>query len=285
MKSKVFAFYLLILVISCGKLPDYILSDSNPAINRTRKAKVLSCFFGLDNKMPLKSISIWGKAPVKDGIPVVFSHEISPSSVTKEAFEITKKDGTKTIPLFVTFKPSVEAFELRTILLIGEFGNENNNPPVSLKIVKNIVTRDGQNLLGQSIAITELKKGPFLSYSEYFNLENHYPYNAKRNGCDCPKEKTKMVVRTIWSGGVRAANGKELGKNELKKITVYVQSRETIIKVHPFQIADTNDNDNNIDLCIMETGIPILVEIVENTAIDPRNDPNLFTKVKVESRW
>jgi hypothetical protein len=48
-------------------------------------------------------------------------------------------------------------------------------------------------------------------------------------------------------------------------------------------IADINDN--NIDLCIKENGVPILVEAKENIAIDPNNDKNPFTEINILGRW
>ncbi|MCH6236025.1 hypothetical protein [Cognataquiflexum rubidum] len=58
-------------------------------------------------------------------------------------------------------------------------------------------------------------EGPILSYAEYFTFTEDYPYVEWGNGCDCPKEKTKQVIKAVWSGGVRAVNGEELGQNEL----------------------------------------------------------------------
>ena len=63
-----------------------------------------------------------------------------------------------------------------------------------------------------------------------------------------------------------------------------VQGTDTVI-ISPYQLADLDDNDNNIDLCLKASGIPILVSVKENTAIDPRGDQNPKTKVKVLNRW
>jgi hypothetical protein len=46
-----------------------------------------------------------------------------------------------------------------------------------------------------------------------------------------------------------------------------------------------DDNDNNIDLCLDESGIPILLQVNEKVAIDPRGDKNPETKVAIKSRW
>ena len=147
------------------------------------------------------------------------------------------------------------------------------------------MSRSGQNYKDQIVRVIPLEEGPILSYSEYFTFDKDYPYVEKGRGCDCPKEETQMVVRTVWAGGVRALNGNELGQNEINDFEVtLVQGKDTLL-ISPYQLADLADNDNNIDLCLKEFGIPILVKVNGNIAIDPRGDQNPETKVKVVSRW
>jgi len=86
-------YILLFLTLGCKQLPDYTLSKENPEINKSRKATILSAFFGLDNEMPLKSMGIWSKAPGKDGMPLVFSHEIDPATLNQQVFKITTQKG------------------------------------------------------------------------------------------------------------------------------------------------------------------------------------------------
>ena len=246
---------------------------------------MLSAFFGLDNAMPQKSIGIWSKAPGKDGMPLVFSHEIDPATLSPNLFQITTQKGEKLTVPFTSFKPAIEEFELRTILLIGEFGNAPDNEPKEVEIIGDLKTRDGQNLKGQKIEVTPLKDGPFMSYAEYFSLDKYYPFREKGAGCDCPKTETEKVVRIVWAGDVKATDGNELGEKQLTSFTISLIQHSDTIKVHPFHIADIDDNDNNIDLCIKEEGIPILVEAKENIAIDPRGDKNPKTKMKIIGRW
>ncbi|NJL77412.1 MAG: hypothetical protein HC892_22640 [Saprospiraceae bacterium] len=94
-----------------------------------------------------------------------------------------------------------------------------------------------------------------------------------------------MVVKVVWSGGVRAINGEELGENEMDDFIVTLVNGSDTIQVTPFKLADLGDNENNIDLCLNQSGIPILVQVNENIAIDPNNDKNPRTEVKVLSRW
>jgi len=289
MNSKIILLLIFALFSACNSSTDYVLSDRIPQLDKDRDAKVLSAFFGLDNALPKSSIGISRKAPGKDGMPVVFSHEIEPSTLDASDFKIKTSKGEFYSIDVVTLKPAIEAFELRTVLLIGDFGNAPDNEPVEVEIAGNLMARSGQNFKGHKVAVTPLEEGPLLTYAEHFEIDDSYPFLKRGSGCDCPK-KSISVVRTVWSGGVRAMNGEELGENELNNFEVVlvrdkIGKRKDTIRVQPFKIADVGDNDNNIDLCINEKGTPILVEAKANTAIDPRDDPNDFTSVKILPRW
>ncbi len=265
-------------------MPDYTLSDKIPSIDQQREAKVLSAFFGLDNALPQTAFAISPKAPGKDGMPLVFSQELNPETLQASDFRIKTAKGNFFVPEVASFRPAIEAFELRTVLLIGDYGNFPNDQPIEVEILGDLLARSGQNFKGQKIAVTPLEKGPFLSYAEHFQLEDTYPFVAEGRGCDCPKSTT-TVVRTVWAGGVRAMDGEELGKRELNRFSIRLVNQNDTIQVNPFQIGDIGDNDNNIDLCIKEDGTPIAVSVKANTAIDPRDDPNEFSKINILSRW
>jgi hypothetical protein len=270
----------------CSMLSPKILeSETVPEIEKSREVKILTAFFGLDNALTKRANLIYKKAYGKDGMPLVFSHEIDPKSLQGADFAVTTKNGTVHIVEAASLLPANEEFELRTALLIGEYGNYPDNPPVSVEVVGDLMTRTGKNYKGQSIKVIPLEEGPVLSYAEYFTIDEKYPYVKKGRGCDCPKEETKMVVKAVWSGGVRAVNGKELGDNEKEDFVVTMVNGSDTIKVSPFKLADLGDNDNNIDLCFKQASIPILLEVKENITIDPRYDKNPKTKVKVVSRW
>ena len=89
----------------------------------------------------------------------------------------------------------------------------------------------------------------------------------------------------VWSGGVRALNGKDLGDNELDAFQIKMVNGLDTINVHPFKLADLKDGDNNIDLCLQEKGTPIFVEVKAGIAIDPRDDANPQTQKEINSRW
>ena len=261
------------------------LSDTIPEIDKTRDAKILTAFFGLDNDLTSKARAQNKKAAEKDEMSLVFSHELEPETLEGADFAVTTKNGNVYMVEAASLLPANEEFELRTVLLIGEYGNYPDNPPVSVKIVGDLMSRTGVNFKGQTKEIIPLPDGPVLSYAEYFSLTKDYPYVEKGEGCDCPREKTSIVVKAVWAGGVRAVNGEELGANELSAFEVaLVQGSDTLI-VTPFELADLSDNDNNIDLCLAESGTPVSLRVKENTAIDPRDDKNPRTEIEVVSRW
>ncbi|MEM1323875.1 MAG: hypothetical protein AAGG75_26685 [Bacteroidota bacterium] len=218
-------------------------------------------------------------------MPIVFSHEIDPNTLDASDFQVKTQRGDLRNVAFATYRPAVEAFELRTILLIGEYGEYPDNEPIEVEIIGELKSRDGQDLKGQKMAVTPLAEGPFLSYAEYFKIDDAYPYVEQGNGCDCPKSSTQVVVRTVWAGGVRSKEGAELGEAELTNFHVKLVQEKDTIEVTPFQLADLNDNENNVDLCIKAAGLPISVRVDANTAIDPRDDLNAETEIGVLSRW
>ena len=170
------------------------LSESVPEIDKSREANILTAFFGLDNALPQRARALYIHAPGQDGMPLVFSLEIEPSTLEGSDFEVTAQDGTVFDVEAASLLPANEEFELRTVLLIGEYGNCPDNPPVSVKIVGDLMSRTGVNFKGQVKEVIPLAEGPILSYAEYFTIDEDYPFVEEGIGCDCPKDKTHMVV-------------------------------------------------------------------------------------------
>ena len=90
----------------------------------------------------------------------------------------------------VTLLPANEEFELRTVLMIGDYGDHPDNEPVRVEIVGDLMSRSGQNYKGQHARVIPLEEGPILSYAEYFTFDKDYPYVEKGRGCDCPGQCT-----------------------------------------------------------------------------------------------
>ncbi len=280
----------LLLLAACSSAPnpssDVELSDKIAPISKKVPMSIRSAFFGLNNALPARSRAIWSEAPGKDGMPIVFSTELDPSTLQESDFVVRTKSGKEVVPGKVTFRPANEAFELRTVLLIGEFGDAEKDPPVEVKIVGDLQARTGQSFKGFSKPVTALAAGPFIAYAEHFVLDADYPYKESGNGCDCPKDRTKSVVRMVWSGGVTSPGGEELGAAQLPKIKVKLQQENgEVIFAKPFQLADLNDADNNVDVCLEVAGKPIEVAVAAGIMEDPNGDVNEYEKAVVVGRW
>ena len=73
-----------------------------------------------------------------DGIPIVFSHEIDPQTLDASDFQIKTQKGDIVGIEHASYRPAVEEFELRTLLLIGEYGNHPDNEPIEVTIVGDV---------------------------------------------------------------------------------------------------------------------------------------------------
>ncbi|MFN0200579.1 MAG: hypothetical protein ACKVTZ_03620, partial [Bacteroidia bacterium] len=176
-KKLIALTFIITMFVSCSVLAPKILeSETVPEVDRKREVKILTAFFGLDNGLTRKATIIYSKAYGKDGMPLVFSHELNPKTIDGSDFEVTTKKGNVYIVEAASLQPANEEFELRTVLLIGEYGSYPDNQPVSVKVVGDLMTRTGQNYKGQSIRVIPLEEGPVLSYAEYFTFDEKYPY-------------------------------------------------------------------------------------------------------------
>ena len=118
-------------------------------------ASLLSAFYGLDDAIPfLASYRICSEFGHKDGMPVIFSKELDLNSLQAGDFEVTLTDGTAVKPGCVTPAPAEDVGELRTMLMIGDFGSIDNQP-ISVEIVGNLISADHQsNFLGTMVAVS-----------------------------------------------------------------------------------------------------------------------------------
>ena len=117
----VLLFILILNIFVYIRTPEIKLSKSIPEIDAKREARMLTSFFGLDELPPISILFSW-TAPGKNGMPVVFSQEVDPETLDPTDFEITTSSGSKHFPDVVTLLPANEEFELRTVLMIGEYG-------------------------------------------------------------------------------------------------------------------------------------------------------------------
>ncbi|MCH2372531.1 MAG: hypothetical protein MK324_18725 [Pirellulales bacterium] len=262
------------------------LTSSGSLTNNQPASGLLSAFFGLDNALPFRANLLCLGASGLDGMPVVLSRTIEPDSLQPEDFQIVTKFGVIHSPRCVTLRPAQDQGELRTVLLIGEFGNADDDPPALGRVVGDQFTdenvsdkRSKVNFRGTQVEVTPLQDGPSLVFAEIVPLNN---VAQDTRGSACPDD-VNQIIRVIWNGGVRLLNREELGdfERELYKVTV-VSEDSSKRRIVPAALGDLGDGDNNHWLSLDSEGIAISVSIPAGYLAAPNLDLNPDTVVRVE---
>lgn len=271
--------------VTSRNLTDTTADTASPRESGERSADLLSAFFGLDNALPRASRLICRGAPGKDGMPVIFSAEIDHTTMQAGDFQVTTASGAAGEMHCVTLLPATDAGELRTVLLVGEFGNAETDPPAKVEIVGHLHSLDGTlDFRGAAVAVTPLAPGPSLVMAEVVDgtAEDLGIGLRRTRGSTCPAEGIQQVVRVIWAGGITLANGDELGDTERDLYRVTVRNAdETQRDVPPAALADLGDGDNNHLLCLDTAGTPLSVSFPAGVLTDPNGDLNPATSVAV----
>jgi len=252
-------------------------------------AMPLSAFFGADNAFgPFANQRVCEGAEGGDGMPLVFSHQLDINTLQPGDFRITRADGSTGSLVCVTPMPALDEGELRTILLIGEYGSAENQP-MQVDIVGNLLSIDGSlNFRNSSSTVIALEEGPTLIYAEVVpesqwdlgkELSTGLRFGAPGNGCP---EGTQQVVRVVWTGGVTKPGGGEIDDVERLAYKVFVEDDTgELTTISPFAVADLRDGDNNHELCLDTTANPVRVEFPAGLMTDPIGDLNPATSIDV----
>jgi hypothetical protein len=262
-------------------------ADANlPRALGGQSAELLSAFFGLDSTLPRLASLICSGAPGKDGMPVIFSTEIDPTTMQAGDFKVVSGSGKIGQVQCASLLPATDAAELRTVLLIGEFGDDENDPPVRVEVAGHLESIDGRlDFQGASIDVTPLQPGPTLVMAQIVSDEEEdlglgLP---RTKGSVCPAQGTTQKVRVVWAGGVTLENGDEPGDRERDLYKVTVRSAEGKRRVVvPVALADLGDGDNNHVLCLDTQDKPISVAFPAGILTDPNDDLNPATSVQVQ---
>ncbi len=255
-----------------------------------RPAALLSAFFGLDDALPrVANRGFCREASGKDGMPVIFSHEIDAETMQAGDFRVVAESGAVGEITCVTPAPADDLGETRTILMIGQFGSAKDQP-ASVEIVGNLLSKDGQlNFRGTRTTVTRLEEGPSMVWAEVvpetqWELGKPATSFPGGGGNGCPVG-TEQVVRVTWAGGVTKPGGDEVDDVERAAYRVTMSlggGKES--ELAPFAIADLGDGDNNHELCLDRAGVPLSVEFPEGLVTDPREDLNPYTKIDLAVR-
>ena len=259
-----------------------ILAESAQRLSAEQSVRPLSAFFGLDNKLPFGANILCLGAGGEDGMPVVLSHTINPDSLQAEDFRVVRQSGATSTPMCVTLRPAGDKDENRTVLLIGEFGNANDDPPVKVLIVDDMFSdatdNNRVNFRGTEVSVIPLDAGPEIILAAAVPKEI---WSLSGRGTSCPAA-TKQVVRVTWTGGVRLPNREELGEAQRTLYKVSLTEADGFrSEVSPAALADLNDADNNHFLCLDTTAPATAVTFPAGHLVDPNGDLNTDSKVMV----
>ena len=261
---------------------NWVMAGTSPV--KDSSPTLLSAFFGLDNALPFAVNLLCFGGSGDDGMPVVFSHRISSDSVRPEQFQITTRSGQLKTPECATLRPAGDPGERRTVLLIGEFGSADTDPPEVVTIVEDLLsdTAAPVNFKGQSVDVTPLSEGPSMVLAESLSKDD---WTVDRRGTQCPSEGVRQIIRVTWNGGVRLANGNEPGDTETHLYSVSMEQEQgTSYITHPIAIAELGDNDNHHFLCLDTDDKASAVSFPSGHFIDPNRDLNPDTRVIVHTR-
>ncbi|MEM6827037.1 MAG: hypothetical protein AAF553_03765 [Pseudomonadota bacterium] len=252
------------------------------------RAELLSAFFGLDNGLPefLSDRVVCEGAGGKDGMPVIFSHEVDVSTLDPGDFEITKRSGAVGSVTCLTLAPANDPDELRTVLLAGEFG-DGEDQPASVRIVGNIVSLDGAVTFKEAeVPVTPLEDGPSIVLAQSvprdaWTLDRSATGIPFGGGSGCP-QGTEQIIRVTWAGGVTKPSGEAADGAEARLYEVVIDEEnggQTVIT--PFALGDLGDGDNNHKLCLDRPETIRSVRFPAGHLTDPRDDLNPDTSVNI----
>ncbi len=261
-----------------------VTSDVDP---KGRSASLISAFFGLDDALPpLANLIACEGAAGNDGMPVIFSHEVDLQTLEPGDFKVTTSKGTVGEITCLTLAPADGPGELRTVLLIGQYGSIDDQP-ATVEIVGNVISLDNSvNFKGASVEVTPLEDGPSLVWAERVP-EGEWVLDAQGTGIPfgggtgCPAN-TKQIIRATWNGGITKPNGLDADDLERQLYSVTVERPDqSLDDMTPFALGDLNDGDNNHKLCLDTTDRVKSISFPAGHLTDPRDDLNPSTSVSI----
>lgn len=260
--------FCLLFSTACGGCE----SESKPTPTKLdqQPPRILNAFFGLDDALPLASLVICRQAPNSDGMPVTFSRRVvgdENATVDPGAFTVITRSGKRKKPDCATLRPAVEASENHTVLLVGDLGDGQSDPPLRVEITGALPLEGNADAKGLRVEVTPLEDGPTIVMALGFDADDI--------DSECPKD-TKQIIMVVWAGGVTPAKGKT---DEDHRKMYRVTGDDGALT--PFALGDLGDNDNYVHLCLKTTSRVTSVTADASVLVDPRGDLNPTTSLDI----
>jgi hypothetical protein len=224
------------------------VSDTTQTSVSTPAPALMSAFFGLDHALPATSNQLCQNAEGQNGMPLIFPLELEITTLQAGDFRVVTQSGQVKPVYCVTPAPALDPGELRTILLIGDYGTKSDQP-VRVKVVGNLLDKTSQyNFKGQTVGVIPLEAGPTLVLAQTAPKTEWSQKTSRASACP---SQSVQVVRVTWAGGITRPDGAPVGEAERLGYQVMLESAGGNKRLHtPFALADLGDNDNNHDLCL-----------------------------------
>ena len=250
------------------------------SLNVKSQDTLVSAFFGLDNALPGLMCNQPGS--LLDGMPVNFRFPLDPSSVSETDFEVVDDLGNTHTPGCVFLAPANEDGENRTVLLLGEFGTADTNPPVEVRVVGDLLTTEtfsGESACSEIINLNGLATTNVVPLDDGPSLFFAQRIEGDLNECNAGTQ----TIQVAWNGGVTPYISGDAESDLFQYYVGYSDSAGVLIPHVPISISDIEDNDNFHQLCFATSEEIVQVSMMANTVEDPNHDPNPYSEIEVSS--
>lgn len=187
----------------------------------------------------------------------------------------------------VSVLPATDVGELRTVLLIGDLGDPETDPPVRVEIAGHLHSADRlRDYKGAAVEVTPLVDGPSMvqavTVSDWAREGGLGPRRTR--GTRCPSDGILQAVRVTWAGGITYVGEGDAETEMRARYRVMVRDADGVMReVMPAALADLGDNDNNHMLCLDTADAVVSVAFPAGMVADPNGDLNPATQVAVRN--
>ena len=154
---------LTVSVASAQNISNRETADTTPDSDLPREvagqgSDLLSAFHGLD-RLPMLANAICRRSRGRTGMPVILSSEIDIETMQAGDFRVITQSGEEGVMHCASVLPATDPGELRTVLLIGDLGPADTDPPVNVEIIGHLHSIDGAlDYRGANLGVTHLNQ-------------------------------------------------------------------------------------------------------------------------------